>query len=176
MSRPVPERDASTREMFAKLRNQEFSVDSVHQAFTKALASKVGWIKIDPAQFQEKFAAWKSLGPAGENNDYNFGKDGFYASPLVNGKMILKHVHLVPDGNPKALAQWNRDWDKYRRRSSDNALIYAEDKLYGYLLITTLWSPDAHEIPKMKTQQHREIMNSFAQVAEHFIHTGEALV
>ena len=42
MSRPVPERDASTREMFAKLRNQEFSVDSVHQAFTKALASKVG--------------------------------------------------------------------------------------------------------------------------------------
>lgn len=41
-SRPVPERDASTREMFAKLRNQEFSVDSVHQVFTKALASKVG--------------------------------------------------------------------------------------------------------------------------------------
>ncbi|MBK4739203.1 hypothetical protein [Noviherbaspirillum pedocola] len=41
-SRPVPQRDASTREMFAKLRNQEFSADSVHQAFTKALAVKRG--------------------------------------------------------------------------------------------------------------------------------------
>lgn len=143
---------------------------------TQILQQSLLKVEIDPVQFQEKFAAWKSLGPAGADDDYNFGKDGFYARPLVNGKMILKHVHLVPDGNPEALARWDRDWDRYRRRSSDNALIYAEDKLYGCLLITTLWSPDAHEIPEMKTQQHRELMNSFAQVAEHFIHTGEALV
>jgi hypothetical protein len=41
--RPVPHRDDADRDMFAKLhRNPEFSVDSVHQAFTKALASKIG--------------------------------------------------------------------------------------------------------------------------------------
>jgi hypothetical protein len=41
--RPVPDRDDADRDMFAKLhRNPEFSIDSVHQAFTKALASKIG--------------------------------------------------------------------------------------------------------------------------------------
>lgn len=39
--RPVPKRDEADRAMFAKLhRNPEFSVDSVHQAFMNALASK----------------------------------------------------------------------------------------------------------------------------------------
>lgn len=131
---------------------------------------------IDPVRFSKKFEAWKALGPDGENDVYDFGKDGFYASPVVDGKMILRHVHLVPENDPIALAQWDRDWERYRRRSSDNALVYAQDGLYGCLLIAAFWAPDAHKIPLMKTQKHRELMNGFAQVADHFVHTGKSLV
>lgn len=143
---------------------------------TNPLQQSLLKVSIDPVQFSNKFSAWKKLGPAGENDDYYFGKDGFYATPVVDGKMVLRHVHLVPQNDPVGLAQWDRDWAKYRRRSSDNALVYAQDGLYGCLLIATFWSPDAHEIPLMKTKKHRELMNAFAQVADHFVHTGKALV
>ncbi|RYE68581.1 MAG: hypothetical protein EOO81_09275 [Oxalobacteraceae bacterium] len=131
---------------------------------------------IDHITFANKFADWKALGPDGEDAAYDFGKDGYYSAPLVDGNRVLRHVHLVPENDLDALARWNRDWERYSRRSSDTALVYAQDQLYGCLLIQVLWEPGAHEVSLMKTQQHRELMNGFAQVAEHFVHTGKSLI
>ncbi|WP_155630297.1 hypothetical protein [Burkholderia vietnamiensis] len=52
---------------------------------------------------------------------------------------------------------------------------YVNDGGDKFLLIAVLEEPDAHEIAEMKTQQHRERMGLFAQIAEEFIYNGKII-
>lgn len=126
----------------------------------------------DPQKFIEAFDEWKSRGPAGEYDHYYFGKDAEYLRPLIAGKRVLRHVHLVPGDNSADLAEWNRDWSRYRRRKSDTALVYADGGRHGYLLIAILWEPSGHEVAEMRTQESADLMNGFANVADQFQFNG----
>jgi hypothetical protein len=130
----------------------------------------------DPDEFLRSFAEWKSRGPIGEFDHYYFGKDAEYSRPLVDGKRVLRHVHLAPLDDSPHLAEWNRDWDKYRRRTSDTALVYADGGRHGFLLIAILWEPDAHRIATMSDQVSRDTMNGFANVADYFIFDGSVVI
>ncbi|NHZ97468.1 type II toxin-antitoxin system YafO family toxin [Massilia sp. CCM 8734] len=130
----------------------------------------------DPDTFIENFADWKGAGPDGEFNHYYFGKDAEYSRPQVNGKRVLRHVHLVPMDDSPRLAEWDRDWRKYRRRSSDTALVYADAGRFGFLLIAILWEPDAHRVAEMRDQISRDTMNGFATVADYFIFDGSIVI
>lgn len=86
---------------------------------------------------------------------------------------MLRHVHLVPLSNLSDKARWGEAWRRGGRKVSDRALVYVYDSVHGYLLLFILDEPEAHEIAKMKTPEHRQLMLQFATVANHFIHTGE---
>jgi len=127
-------------------------------------------------RFVADFAQWKDAGSAGEDDFYEFGKDSAYVAPRVNGeKNILRHVHIVPILDENALKKWNRKWEQFGRRTSDRVLVYVNDGGDKFLLIAVLEEPDAHEIAEMKTQQHRERMELFAQIAEEFIYNGKVI-
>ena len=119
-------------------------------------------------EFCELFAEWKSLG---EDEVYEFGKDVPYERPLVNGqKNVLMHVHLVPIIDLEKKKKWDKNWEQYSRRTSNRALVYVNDGSVKFLLIDIIPEPDAHEIPKMHTAKHKEIMQFYAQIADQFLY------
>lgn len=123
-----------------------------------------------PQVFTERFLEWKGSGV----EDYYFGKDVPNLQPLGDlGEYILHHVHIVPLTNPEDLQRWDKSWDRGSRRTSDTALMYVDGGIHGYLLLTILWEPDAHEVIKMKTPADRKFMNEMAWFAKQFIDTGE---
>lgn len=126
---------------------------------------------LDLTEFVDLFRQWKSLGPSGEDEFYEFGKDGAYVSPSVNGqKNVLRHVHLVPIIDVQKKADWDKKWERHSRRTSDRALVYVADGNAKFLLITILPEPSAHAIGKMQTTEHKEMMEFFAEIADQFIH------
>lgn len=116
---------------------------------------------LDLARFIQLFEQWKMQG---EDESYFFGKDSYFIVPSN-----LKHVHLVPILNQNSLSQWNKNWEKGSRRTSDRFLIYAEDN-ERYLLIAILPEPTAHAFVKMETPQSKTLMSLFSQVADDFIY------
>jgi mRNA interferase YafO len=141
---------------------------------TTALKSALDSDKLDSQLFCNLFKQWKLS--KDEHGCYHFGKDSAYVTPLINGdKYILRHVHLVPVIDKDQLSLWKRRWSFRRRKTSNRVLIYVDDKKGNYLLIYILSEPDAHEAALMKTQQHRELMDGFAAVAEAFIEDGSIL-
>lgn len=130
----------------------------------------------DPDAFIDSFVEWKNLGPLGEYDHFYFGKDAEYVRPLVAGKRVLRHVHLIPLDDSPHLAEWERDWKKYRRRKSDTALVYADGGRHGFLMIAILWEPDAHRVAAMADQDSRDTMNGFANVADYFIFDGSVVI
>lgn len=120
-----------------------------------------------------EFLKWKGMG---EYEHYHFGKDSFYVTPLVNNeKYILRHVHLIPQTDERQLLKWAKAFKNRGRKTSDRVLIYAQsaDK---YLLIYILSEPDAHKIATMKNQVDKELMESFAKVADAFICDGSVII
>jgi mRNA interferase YafO len=126
-------------------------------------------------EFSRYFASWKALGPGGENADYYFGKDGYYNKPLRGGKLVVRHVHLPPEGGTD-LAIWDQAAERRTRKTSDTALIYAHDHHHGFLLIDIVIEPNGHLIATMATPESIEMMNLYADVAEAFIHNGTVLI
>lgn len=120
----------------------------------------------------EKFAAWKQCGAAGEYDNYYFGKDAEYSRPVIDGRRVLRHVHLPPNDDRRALRLWQHAWKRNGRRVSDTALVYADGGRFGYLLIAILWEPTAHSVARMATSEDREAMNNLAEAAEQFIFSG----
>jgi hypothetical protein len=119
------------------------------------------------------FADWKA---GDEYGHFFFGKDGAYATPTVDGeKNVLMHVHLVPIADMEQLIQWKKKFKFRSRKTSDRVLVYVSDERKGHLLIYILDEPDAHEIARMKTKEHKEIMDGFAEVAAEFLDTGNVL-
>jgi hypothetical protein len=143
---------------------------------TSFLREELSRLGTDPDKFIESFSDWKSRGPAGEFDHYYFGKDSEYLRPTLNGKRVLRHVHLVPSDNSADLAEWDRDWRRYRRRKSDTALVYADGGRHGYLLIAILWEPGGHALAEMKTKESADLMNNFAEVADQFQFDGSILI
>lgn len=139
---------------------------------------------LDPDDFAQYFAEWKAMGAAGEYLDYYFGKDGDYDQPRRGGQRVLRHVHMPPEDRradeseppSPALAQWERDWQRRRRKTSDTALIYAHDPRRGYLLIYLAREPTGHQIAQMTTETSRTFMNQLADVADAFITHGRILI
>src|SRR6185312_8789472 len=83
-------------------------------------------------KFMADFATWKA---GNEYGSFFFGKDAFYFKPLIDGKMELRHVHLVPLEDMDALRRWKADYRRNSRKSSDRALVYVGDGKGSYLLI-----------------------------------------
>lgn len=130
----------------------------------------------DLEELRNLFAHWKSLGPQGEDEVYEFGKDVPYERPHVNGeKNVLMHVHLVPIVDLDKKDEWDRNWERYSRRTSNRTLVYVNDGSKKFLLIDIIPEPDGHEIPKMLTQQHKKIMEFYAEIADQYIYGGKII-
>lgn len=128
----------------------------------------------DPTNFAAEFDLWKSRGPNGEYGSYLFGKDGAYVTPTVNGvPNKLRHVHLVPLKDMASISRWDVDWRRRTRKRSDRHLVYVSDPYYGHLLLWILDEPGSHDVALMSTPEDRQLMNQFAEVADHFVQTGE---
>lgn len=136
----------------------------------------------DPDVFVEYFAEWKAKGVQAEFDDYYFGKDGFYERPKRSGRRVLRHVHIAPDQPAegqrpsKALENWDRDWERQSRRTSDNSLIYAEDPGRGFLLIFLAREPLGHQLARMDTPVSAQFMDDLADAADAFIFSGKILL
>ncbi|MDK4696635.1 type II toxin-antitoxin system YafO family toxin [Kingella negevensis] len=119
----------------------------------------------------QRFKEWKKA----ESESFLFGKDGAYISPKVNGESyVLRHVHLVPLLDVEQLAKWQQNWQRGSRRTSNRALVYAQDN-HRFLLIDILPEPVAHEIAQMKNEQAKKMMLLFAQIAESYIYHNEII-
>jgi mRNA interferase YafO len=141
---------------------------------TAKLKSVLDSEKLDSQLFCNKFKQWKQS--KDDHGSYHFGKDSAYVTPVINGdKYILRHVHLVPVIDQAQLSLWQKIWRFKGRKTSNRVLIYVKDRKGNFLLIYILSEPDAHEIALMKTQQHKELMEGFAAVAEAFIDDGSIL-
>ncbi len=124
----------------------------------------------------DSFQNWKC---GDEYGHYLFGKDSAYAEPSVDGNpYLLRHVHLAPLSDQYQLNRWNSAWQRRSRKTSDRVLVYVERiaaNRTSYLLIYILPEPEAHAIAAMKTQEHRELMEGFANVAAAFLDSGEVI-
>ena len=124
----------------------------------------------------ESFQTWKR---GDEYGHYLFGKDSAYAEPSVDGnRYLLRHVHLAPLSSQEQLKRWNSAWQRRSRKTSDRVLVYVERiaaNRTSYLLIYILPEPEAHVIAAMKTQEHRELMGGFANVAAAFLNSGDVI-
>jgi hypothetical protein len=139
---------------------------------TKLLRDSLEDDGFDADHFAVYFGAWKALGPAGEFSDPYFGKDAEYARPVRNGKRVLRHVHLPPESSPVEVSIWNANAARCSRKTSDTSLVYAFDHRHGYLLIYIVREPDGHSLATMATKESADLMNSFADAAEAFLHDG----
>jgi mRNA interferase YafO len=90
-------------------------------------------------------------------------------------KYLLRHVHLVPLADEGQLELWDKAWKRRSRKTSDRALVYVSDGKGNHLLIFILDEPDAHAIASMKTPEHRDIMEGFAEVAAAFLESGDVI-
>lgn len=141
---------------------------------TAKLKSVLDSEKLDSQLFCSQFKQWKQS--KDDHGSYHFGKDSAYVTPIINGdKYILRHVHLVPVIDQAQLSLWQKIWRFKGRKTSNRVLIYVKDRKGNFLLVYILSEPDAHEIALMKTQQHKELMEGFAAVAEAFIDDGSIL-
>ena len=143
---------------------------------THALHNQLAALGEDSDGWTDFFGDWKARGSAGEYDNYFFGKDGAYVGIKMDAPHgMLMHVHLVPILDPVAFARWERDWARRSRKTSDRALIYADDGHGNYLLIYVLDEPTAHAIASMATQQDKETMQAFAAVASAFVFDGSII-
>lgn len=131
-----------------------------------------GW---NPDVLADEFREWKADGAAGEHTSYYYGKDGEYEAPLRNGKRVLRHVHMPPESDAAAKGAWELQWRRRSRKTSDAALIYAYDPLYGYLLLYFAVEPTAHSLAQMNDAHCAELMHLLADIAEAFIHDGTVM-
>jgi mRNA interferase YafO len=131
---------------------------------------------IVPGVFVSAFADWKADWPKREYSSALFGKDGAYVSPDVDGmRYQLRHVHLVPLVDRVARSQWETALRRLGKKTSNRVLVYVANGKGAFLLVYILDEPDAHDIAKMKTKAHKEIMLGFAEVAAAFLEDGSII-
>lgn len=135
---------------------------------TSQLKDHLQSIGIDPDSFKEEFEWWRQNWPANEYSSELFGKDGAYIQPKVDGKPYsLRHVHLQPI-EPAAKSVWEAIARRLGRKTSDRHPIYFRRDDDAFLLIHILDEPTAHQVALMHTNEDKELMNTFAIIAENF--------
>ena len=119
---------------------------------------------LNPDVILSDFACWKD----GEDDScYIFSHD----VQNIRSK-FLRHAHMIPVNDAKALKQWNYFWTKDRphKRRSDRCVIYADGgSTNGFLVIALIADPGAHEIWEPSAQIKRE---KWEKIADNFIHFG----
>jgi len=133
---------------------------------TKLLSSM---IKGDLPILIDRFRKLKLSGTAPCPEDYYFGSDTPYRTPKLNSGLPLMHIHMVPSSDAVDLRSWREqiEADDGKMKTSNLALVYAKNLNDDYLLIAML--PRAHQISQMKTQEHKDIMERFALIANEFL-------
>lgn len=143
----------------------------------------------DPDILAEAFSKWKQDWPKFRDAEYYFGKDGYYRTPMRNGKPVVMHVHMPPETpdprlvpslakQAKILAEiqkWDEKCEQRRHahyRTSSRVLVYVDGGRHGYLLLHLAREPDGHD----ETTANKRLMNEMADVAEAFIHNGTILI
>lgn len=136
-------------------------------------AQSEGWSLLEIVR---EFETWKAGGPAREHDSLYFGKDSSYATPTVDGqRYVLRHVHLMPLSDAEQLTKWRLNFQRRSRKTSDRSLIYVSDDKGNHLLIFVLPEPDAHAVARMGTQNDKETMEGFAEVAAAFLFDGSII-
>lgn len=119
--------------------------------------------------FAKAFDEWKSAQPASEYLSYVFGLDVPYVRPPANqvNEGGFWHVHLVPLQSGEELAQWNKDFSRKTRKTSNRALVYATKTvaLQQKFLLIYILQKDAHEIARMESDAHKVLMTKLAKIA-----------
>lgn len=145
---------------------------------TKRLEAELLAKGFNPQEFCQYFQTWKQEGA----EDWFFGKDNFYSKPLMDGEMVLRHVHLAPgeadtdeSGTRLLLPTWDQIWFAgwNKERVSNTALIYAQDATQGYLLLHVVWAPRAHPFARMQDAEDSALMMRLRDEAAAFIFNGE---
>lgn len=144
----------------------------ISQLLTNVLLSE----EIDPVAFADYFADYKTDWPKWEYCDEYFGKDCAYTKPTRNNQMVLMHVHIKPANNHGEVWEWERAAEKCEVRTSNSALIYAQDKTYGYLLLHLVREPKGHHFARMTNSHDTKTMNDLADAADEFIHNGKVVI
>lgn len=138
---------------------------------TRILKAKLG-SEAKANKLLADFATWKA---SDEYGSFFFGKDAYYFKPLIDGEMMLRHVHLVPLTDMKALRRWKRDHKYQSRKTSDRVLIYVSNRKGSYLLLFILDEPHAHEVARMGNPHDRELMLGMCETAAAWLETGDIL-
>lgn len=142
---------------------------------TKALQAKLdSAFGAGSAQvFCAEFSEWRRVG-----KHVLFGRDGPYRKPKLRDDGALMHVHLIPSLQKWEADRWMRLWKQGRpasQRTSDQALVYAENNAGDYLLIAILDEPGAHAVSDMRTPENKAVMEGFAAVADAFRYDGSVI-
>ena len=111
------------------------------------------------------FAAWKHNKLT---ESYYYGKDG-----LNRNSTILRHVHLPPCSDEFELQQWDRNWTKYRGRTSDRYLFYVDRGLDRYLLLYIVDDPGAHTFLSEPNQTQLAILKELEDIADLYFYSGK---
>jgi hypothetical protein len=127
---------------------------------TSQLSHKLNQTPLSPELLIQRFKAWKA---GDEYSSYWFGQ--------TKTERQLTHTHMAPVSEGEEKQAWDRYWKKNQahKRRSDCYVLYAYDKLHGYLLIDVLFDPGAHALwkPQAKNQLHH-----YEIVADNFIYAG----
>lgn len=138
--------------------------------WTKAIEGQLAPLSGGIVLFAEKFEEWKRLG---EYQSFFFGKDGAYTGIKVGvDDYKLFHVHLPPIKDAKALADWQAEWKKKGRKTSNTVLVYTHDDKGNYLLIFIVREPHGHDFGEQTTPAHAKNMAYCVKIAEAFRFNG----
>jgi Toxin YafO, type II toxin-antitoxin system len=119
---------------------------------------------VDAQRFMDRFVQWKQ---AGEDESYFFGKDA-----LNLRSKLIRHVHMVPLASPQALAAWDTNWQRRRKRVSDRFLFYVDGARHGYLLLYIVNDPGAHDFLNSANPASRAVRQAMQKMADQFYHFG----
>ncbi len=119
---------------------------------------------INAQHFIDRFVQWKH---SGEDESYFFGKDA-----LNLHSCMVRHVHMVPISTPNALAAWDTNWQRRRKRVSDRFLFYVDGGRHGYLLLYIVNDPGAHEFLSSKDSANQAVQRVIQVMADEFYHFG----
>lgn len=132
---------------------------------TEGLREYLRESRLDEETLVQQFRDWKALAAVGKEH-FAFGRD---AAGL--GNRHLRHVHMVPLFTPVAEQRWTQAWKRRGTRTSDRYLFYADGTpAFGYLLITLINDPGAHQVWQ---PQYRDFVEMIERIADDFHHHGK---
>lgn len=125
--------------------------------WTPMLEESLGNDQAKINQLVADFLEWKN---GDEDAHKVFGRDG-----RNRDELDVRHVHLMPVSNPAERKKWVEAYKKFRKRTSNIYLIYADGTpTHGYLLIDVLHDddPGAHAIWDVRYKPTRSIWQAMA--------------